>query len=86
MILVTHITIALLSMVYTTYLYVRPSLQKTRIATGLVTATLVSGFYLVVSLKTAILRTCITGLLYVAVMTAGIILAQRKLAKQTIDS
>lgn len=82
MVLVLHIIIALFSMVYASRVYMRPSLPGLRLSYGLVAATVASGLYLVASTRTAILRTCVTGLLYVGIMSVGIILAQRKLARE----
>ncbi len=80
MTLVLHILIALSSLAYTTYLFFTPSRAKLRLSYGLVAATLASGTYLVVSTHTAILQSCLTGLLYLGLDSLGILSARRKLA------
>lgn len=81
--LLLHISIALSSMVFTTVLYISPSNIKLRTSYSLVALTLVTGTYLVVSTGTPLLKACITGLGYLAIVALGIALARRKLATQT---
>lgn len=77
--LLVHITIALLSVAFSTYLYFAPSRAKLRASYGLVALTVASGTYLVVATDAAMLRTCMTGLLYVGVMIVVIAAARNKL-------
>lgn len=49
---------------------------------AMVAATLITGTALVISSGQHILQACVTGLLYSAVMTTGIVVAQRRLAHQ----
>ena len=79
MILLTHIMIALSSVIYTTILLLRPSQTKLFASYILVAATLASGIYLTVVNPASMLRTCTTGLVYVVIVTAGIALAHKKL-------
>lgn len=81
MILLAHIAIALASLAWTTYLYFRPSQKGLAVSYGLVAATLASGTYLVVATHSPLLSSCITGLLYLAVVAGGIALSARKLAR-----
>lgn len=85
MILPLHIVIAMLSVLFTTYLYLRPTRLKLRVSYGLVSATLVSGTYLVLSMQAHMLQACITGLLYVSGTCIGIALARGKLAAEHIS-
>lgn len=80
MALVFHIIIALLSLVFTTYLYFAPSAKKVRTAETLVALTLGSGLYLVFSKPANMLQVCMTGLVYLAVVSFGILAARHKLA------
>lgn len=82
MLLVTHIVIALVSIAWTTYVVVLPSKSKIHGSWAMVAATLVTGTALVASTGQHILQACVTGLLYTAVITAGIVTAQRRLAHQ----
>lgn len=81
-----HVAIAIASMSYTSYLFFRPSKAGIRTAYGLVGATLASGSYLVVSLNAQLLSACITGLIYLAAVTIGLVFANLRLAaNQTTD-
>lgn len=80
MILLLHITIALASIGYTTYLYIKPSQNGLRVAAGLLGTTLASGTYLVVSKPTNMVETCVMGLAYLGAVSLGMLAAQRKLA------
>lgn len=82
MLLVAHILIALGSIAWTSYVIFVPSSMKLKGSYGLAAATLVTGTALVVSTGQHILQACITGLLYTAVVTTGIVIAQRRLAHQ----
>lgn len=74
-----HVAIALISVAFSTYLYFAPTRSKLRISWTLVGLTVASGTYLIVFAQAAMLRTCMTGLLYVGVMTAIILAARQKL-------
>jgi hypothetical protein len=80
--LIIHISIALVSLIWTTILYVKPSQAKKLGAYGLVAGTITSGTLLVVSTGSNILQSCVSGLVYLAVVSVGITLASRKLARQ----
>lgn len=81
MILALHIVIALLSIIWTGYVFLSPSRKKLQGSYGLVAATLVSGTYLVVSLNSPLLKSCLTGLAYLGIVFAGIIATQYKLER-----
>lgn len=78
MILVFHILAALSSLVYTTYMYVRPSHRSFYVVYGLVAATLSSGAYLVISTHAPIVSSCTTGLIYLGIIATGLVAAHRK--------
>jgi hypothetical protein len=80
MILMLHIMIALASVAYTTYLFFRPSVSKVKISYGLVGLTVASGTYLVLTNSVHMLRTCTTGLLYIAGVSLALVAVHRKLA------
>jgi hypothetical protein len=83
MILLSHIIIALLSVAYSLYTYFYPSDTKLKAASWLVGATVGTGTLLVLSLRTQLVRACLTGLLFVGLSILGIIAARRKLAYET---
>lgn len=79
MIIVIHVVIALLSIVCATFGYIRPTNKNLQISYALVALTFASGFVLVYSEPAQILRTCLSGITYLAVVSAGILLTRRKL-------
>jgi hypothetical protein len=80
MLLITHITIALISVGFSLFTYLAPSHPKLKLASWFVGFTVLSGTILVINLKTGLVRACMTGLLFVGFSLAGIIAAQHKLA------
>jgi hypothetical protein len=84
MLVVLHVGIALASLIYAGYVYLSPSKAKIYGAYALVAATLTSGTALTIATHAALLSVCMTGLLYLGVVSAGIIAAHKKLAKEQI--
>lgn len=84
MIVLSHVIIALASMVVTSLAYLWPSIMKLRVAYGLVGATLASGFYLVWSEPAHMIEACTVGLFYIGVVSLGIVAARSKLAKLSL--
>ncbi len=82
MILVAHITLALASLLLTAYLCLTPSKTGLHLSYGLVAMTLVTGTYMVATMPVQILSTCISGLLYLAVVFSGIAWARHKLVSE----
>lgn len=82
MILITHIIIALSSLVATTVLAFAPSQMKMRISGVLIALTLGSGTYLVISTHSPLLQSCVTGLAYLAVALTGVAIGYYRLARQ----
>jgi multisubunit Na+/H+ antiporter MnhE subunit len=79
MMLLAHIVIALASVAYTTYLFFSPSLSKMRFAEGLVLLTLASGTYVAISTHSNMLQACVSGLVYIAIVSVGLVAARQKL-------
>lgn len=84
MILLLHIIVASASLIYTGYLFMRPSKQKLRVAYTLVALTLISGFTLVLTKPAAMAQSCVMGVAYLAFVSYGIISARHKLAGQQL--
>lgn len=84
MALLTHIIIAISSVLFTAYVWVRPSQRNIRVSYVLLALTIASGTYLVVSLQASMLHACLMGLLFVGMILVGTVAAQRKLAAQTM--
>ncbi len=81
MIVLLHVLIALSSIAFTTYLYFRPSKHKFYASYGLIAATLASGSYLVISTHSPMLSSCMTGLAYLLIVTAELVAAHYRAAK-----
>jgi len=79
MIILAHVIIALSSMAQITYLLIKPSQSGMKVGYALVTATLASGTYLVVNLRTPLASACITGLVYISGISLGLALAHHRL-------
>jgi hypothetical protein len=75
MFVVLHVTIALSSMGYATYMLFSPSTSKFYVSYGLVALTLISGTYLIISTHSRLLPACISGLVYLGIMFVGIVAA-----------
>ncbi len=82
MILITHIVIALSSLVYTTYVLFSPSAKKLHASYALVGLTLATGTVLVIRNPSHLTQGCSTALLYVGIVTVAIVSAHRKLAAE----
>ncbi len=83
MFLILHITIALSSLVQTGFLLLAPSQRKLTSTYVFLGATIVSGSYLIITKPAHMMQTCVEGLLFIGFTIGGIIIAQRKLAKET---
>ena len=82
MIILIHISIALFSIVFATYQLFSPSAGKFPVSYALIGATLVSGTYLTILNPSRLISTCLTGLVYVGIVTVATVYAHRKLASQ----
>lgn len=82
MLILVHVCIALASMVTTTVLAFFPSRAKLYASYALIGLTLATGTYLVVSLHSPVLKTCMTGLAYLGVVSSILWIGQRRLATQ----
>jgi hypothetical protein len=81
MLLILHLVSAFGSMLYTAYLYFFPSAAKLKISYGLVAATFATGFGLVFTKPAHIVEVCVMGLVYLSVVSVGIVSAKYKLAR-----
>lgn len=84
MIILLHILIAISSIVLTTITYLSPSKRKLTTSYISVGLTLLSGTYMVIATQTSLLRVCISGLAYTAVMLVALASVRAKLSNQEI--
>jgi hypothetical protein len=82
MVVIIHVIIALSSIILTSLSYIQPSIQRLRVAYALVGLTLASGFYLVWVTPSHMIQACTSGLVYIGVVSVGIVAAKSKLARQ----
>lgn len=82
--LLLHIIVALMSMILSTYLVVRPSASLIKVSYGLIAATSASGIYLMIANPAYAIRGCIAYLSYTVFVTVLTARAHRRLAQQEI--
>lgn len=78
MILLLHIIVALISIVQAGILYVKPVRANFTIQYGLIAGTLTTGTVLVVSMSSHMLQACVSGLVYLAIVTTALALSRRR--------
>ncbi len=83
MMLLLHISVALTSVGLTTYVFFNPSRGVLRGAYGLMGATLATGTVLVLNSPAHMVQACLTGVVYTAGVSCGLIMSRRKLITQT---
>lgn len=86
-IVLTHVIIALSSVAIASFVYFKPSIKRLMASYGFIIATVASGTYLILSTPGSILKSCLTGLFYVTVVSIVTIATHvrvRKLAKEQI--
>jgi hypothetical protein len=81
MLLIIHISIALLSLVSAGFALIKPNSSRLRTSYVLVGLTLASGTILTATLPAHLLQACATGLVYLAVVFMAIIAARLKMAR-----
>ena len=84
MILLTHIIIACASLGFTGYAFISPSKSKIRVSYALVALTLGTGFFLLWDKPAHMAQACVSGLVYLGIVSAGIAAARHKLARVKI--
>jgi hypothetical protein len=76
-----HVIIALVSLIYSTRLMFAPSMRGIRVSYGMIGLTLASGTYLTVLKPEHLTQTCLTGLVYIAVVSFGLASSHTTLKK-----
>jgi len=82
MVVLFHVLIALSSVCFSTYLFFRPTKRNFLVNYSLIGMTFASGIYLVITTHSPLLQSCISGLIYLSVVSAITAAAQYK---QVID-
>lgn len=86
MIIALHILIALTSVLAVSWAYVRPTTASLRMTYSLTVLTIASGTYLVVIMPAHMIQACTSGLIYLGVMSLGIVFARSKLVRLQNES
>jgi hypothetical protein len=81
MITALHVIIAIASIVHLTYTFTGPTRKQLYVSYGMVSATLASGVLLVATAPSHMVQACTVGVVYLAVMSLGIIATNVKLAR-----
>jgi hypothetical protein len=85
MVLISHILIALLSVITSSLTWLVPSVFKLRLSQTLIALTLVSGTYLVVSTHSNMVSACMSGLMYLSLVSVLLLFANHKLSSEKSD-
>ena len=86
-IVLIHVIIAIVSVAIASFTFFKPSIKRLVASYGFILATVASGTFLVLTTSGSILRSCMTGLFYVtvvSVITIATHVRARKLAKEEI--
>jgi hypothetical protein len=82
MILLIHIVIALASIAAASFAFLKPSKKSLAFSYGFISATLASGTFLVVTLSSDLLRSCLAGLTYITVVSVVTLASHAKFKQQ----
>ena len=80
MVVFLHVFIALSSLGLVTYSYIKPSGKSLGLGYVSIAATVLSGFYLVLSEPSKMLHTCVAGVAYLAIVSVAIVAARVRFA------
>lgn len=83
MIVLIHVLIALSSVGIASLTYFKPSIKSLLVSYGFIVATVASGTYLIISMSSDILRSCLTGLFYVTVVSVVTIATHLRIRRTT---
>jgi hypothetical protein len=83
--LIAHITVALTGIISSTLSAFSPSKIKIKVAYSFISLTILSGTILVVLSHQPILKSCLTGLAYIAATTAGTITSSYRLSRAEVS-
>lgn len=82
--LLLHVVVALVSVAYTTYACISPTRSRLHLSYVLIGLTLLTGTYLAVLNPGQLLQACISGVIYVTVMSAATTLSRYRMTRAAI--
>jgi hypothetical protein len=85
MVVLLHVVLALASLTLSSVNVFRPSIKLQKMSYGLAAGTLSSGVALIFINNASVLRTCVTGLIFFAVVTAMNEVARKRLSLQKAE-
>ncbi|MNH50037.1 hypothetical protein D3C85_1063020 [compost metagenome] len=85
MVVFLHVVIAVLSIIFAGYLYMRPSRKGLTVSYSLMAATLGSGFYLVLSAPAHMIEACLMGVAYLVIVSTMTVASRVKLASREVS-
>ena len=81
MIILIHVIIALASIVIASFAFFKPTMKKLITSYGFIFATIATGTYLLISFPSHILQSCLTGLVYLMVVSAATVATHVRLVR-----
>lgn len=82
MIVLIHVIIALASIGIASFTFFKPSTKRLAASYGFIVATVASGTYLLIALQSDILRTCLSGLFYLTIVSIVTIATHLRVRRQ----
>ena len=79
--LIFHIIVACLSVIFTSILFFKPNLQKIYINYLLIGITIITGTILIFKYSSHLTEICFTGIIYLCLVTAGMVASHHKLTQ-----
>ena len=86
MIIVLHVGLAIGSLLYSTFVFFRPTWFGLRLSYGLIGAALASGTYLVFTTHAPLTQACLNGVAYMGATFSATLTARYKLVHSHISS
>lgn len=84
MIILTHVIIALLSIIFSSLSVIRPGKRLLALNYAFIAATVASGTYLIVTMPAQLQTACMSGLTYLVIASALTAIAHVRLARQSL--
>lgn len=84
MIILIHVIIALTSIAVASLVFFKPTMKKLFVSYGFIFATIASGTYLLVTIPSHILQSCLTGLTYLTIVSIATALAHVRLRQSDV--
>ena len=82
MFLLLHVTVAVISIVWTGIAYFMPTTKKLNISYALIASTLATGTYLVMTTHSPLLQSCVAGIAYLAIVLFETFAVRNRLVTQ----